>query len=80
MSNEEIHRRLTEVFRRVLDLETLELTAATTANDVEGWDSLNHVTLVVSVEKEFGVRFTTREVNGLANVGDFISLIAQKLG
>lgn len=71
--------RLTQTFRYVFDNPNLQLTSATTANDVEGWDSVMHINLIVATEKEFGVRFTTSEVMSLTNVGDLASLIARKL-
>ena len=49
-----------------------------TAADVKGWDSLNHVTLIYATEKKFGVRFSIREVQGLQNVGEMITLIEKK--
>ena len=72
----ELHRRLTEVFRDVFEDPRLEIADFTTASDIEKWDSLTHVSLIVATEKEFGVRFTTKEVKGLANVGDFMRLIS----
>ena len=80
MTRPEISQVLTEVFRDVFDNAALTLTDATTARDVEGWDSLQHINLIVAAEKRFKVKLTTREVNGLQNVGDFVSLIAKKLG
>jgi acyl carrier protein len=67
--------RLNEVFREVFDNEDLSVTPATTAKDIEGWDSLMHVTLIVNVEKAFGVRFTSSEVAGLKNVAELMQLI-----
>ena len=68
------------VFRRVFDDDQLQIADSTTANDVDGWDSLSHVHLVVAVEKKFNVRFRTSEVTSLKNVGDFIALIDRKVG
>jgi len=79
MTREEIHERLTEVFRDVFDDPTLVISDATTARDVEGWDSLMHVNLIVATEKALNVSFTTKQVQSLTNVGDFISLIASRL-
>ena len=79
MTSTEIHEKLTAVFRDIFDLPKLVIGDATTAKDVQGWESLTHVNLIVAVEKAFGVRFTTKEVKGLANVGDFIRLIAMKV-
>jgi len=78
MTNEEIRRKLNGVFQQVFDAPELEVGDATTAEDVPGWDSLAHVNLVVAVEKAFSVRFTTKEVKGLANVGDMIRLIERR--
>jgi acyl carrier protein len=70
--------RINEVFREVFDDEELEVTRATTALDIEGWDSLMHVTLMVNVEKRFGVRFSGSEVAGLKDVGELSDLIESK--
>lgn len=78
MTRAEVHEKLTGVFRKVFDQPSLVIGDATTAKDVEGWDSLAHVSLVVAVEKAFGVRFTTKEVKALANVGDFLELIQRR--
>jgi acyl carrier protein len=67
-----------EVFREVFENEDLEVTRATTASDIEGWDSLMHVTLMVNVEKTFGVRFTSAEVAGLKNVGELVELVERR--
>jgi acyl carrier protein len=75
----EIKGALNDVFRDVFDDESISVTEQTTARDVQGWDSLTHINLVVATEKRFGVKFTTREVQGLANVGELIELIAKKL-
>jgi acyl carrier protein len=79
MTHGEIHQRLTDVFRDVFDDPTLEISDSTTAKDVEGWDSLTHINLIVATEKALAVRFTTKQVQALANVGDFIQLIAARL-
>ena len=75
--------RLQEVFREVFDDEELEIRDDMTAADVEDWDSLQHVNLIVAVEAEFGVRFATAEIAGLKdegqNVGTFLRLILHKM-
>jgi acyl carrier protein len=78
MDHAEIHQKLTLVFRDVFDDPTLDISEATTAEDVAGWDSIMHVNLIVAVEKAFGASFTTKDVKALANVGDFIQLIAKR--
>lgn len=75
MTETEIRAKLTEIFRDVFDDKTLEINPQTTAADVEHWDSLSHVSMIVAVEKAFGVRFTTGQVQALKNVGDLLALI-----
>jgi acyl carrier protein len=74
-----IRERLNQVFREVFDDDSIEISDEMTAADVEEWDSLNHINLIVAVERTFGIRFSTKEVNGLANVGEFVALISSKL-
>lgn len=79
MLPDEITNRLTEVFRAILKNQELVLSDELTARDVPGWDSLNHVNLMISVEEEFGIRFQTKEISGLKNVGELKALLAGKL-
>lgn len=74
----EIWRRLRETFARFFGDASLEVGAATTAEDVPGWDSLANVELMVEIEEEFGIRFRTGEVADLASVGDLAELIARR--
>lgn len=78
MQRSEITVALTGVFRDVFDQPTLEIREETTAADVNNWDSLSHVTMIFATEKKFGISFSTREVQGLKNVGELIALIEQK--
>ena len=78
LSDEAIRTTLTNVFRDVFDDETLTVTSATTAADVDGWDSLAHVRLMLSVERAFGVRLTASEIGKLKSVGDLAALLARK--
>ena len=80
MNQEEIYNRLVAVFRDVFDDESLTISAATCADDIEEWDSLSHVQLVVAVEQEFGVRFTSREILKWRSVGEMVEALAQRLG
>jgi acyl carrier protein len=70
--------RLTTVFREVFDDDELELKPEMTADDVDGWDSLAHIRLILSVQKAFGVKFSPVEMNRLKNVGDLIALTKDK--
>jgi acyl carrier protein len=78
MTRQDIHEKLTGIFRDIFEDDQLQLADETTAEDVEGWDSLTHVNLLVAVEKGFGIRMSTREIKSMRNVGDFINLIQQK--
>jgi acyl carrier protein len=78
MTQSEIHQKLAAVFRDLFDDPKLEITEKTTAQDIEAWDSIMHVNLIVAVETAFGVSFTTKEVKGLGNVGDLMGLIAKR--
>ncbi|MEN9571870.1 MAG: hypothetical protein RL172_3101 [Bacteroidota bacterium] len=78
MERIEILNKLTEVFADNLDIDGLTLTEATTADDVEEWDSLTHVQLVVAVEKAFKIRFTAKEIQSWKNVGEMINSITAK--
>lgn len=79
MERIEIFEKLNEILVDVLDLDEVELTDATTADDIEEWDSLSHVQLVVAIEKAFGVKFTALEIMKWKNVGELVDSIAQKL-
>jgi len=76
----DIEGRVNEVFQIVFDDLDLMVGRQTTAKDVEDWDSLTHINLIVAVEKEFKIRFTTAEVTNLKNVGELIDAILRKIG
>ena len=76
----EVLERITRVFRDVFDDEQLVLTRGTSARDIEGWDSMTQVTLVVGVEKAFGVRFSGSEISNLETVGELEDLVKRCLG
>ena len=68
----------TPTWGSILNQPNLVLTDATTAADVENWDSLNHIDLIVAVERKFKIKFTTREITGLKTVGELAELTAKK--
>ena len=70
--------QLQDVFRRIFEDDALTISRATTAQDVEAWDSVQNVTLMLEVETEFKVRFSTSEMAYLKNVGDLVDLIEKK--
>jgi acyl carrier protein len=79
MSDATIKQRLNQVFQEVFDLPELEITETMTAEDIEEWDSLSHIILIVATEKAFAVTFTTKDVKSLKNIGDFITLIENRV-
>ncbi len=79
MKHEEIMEIVQDIFRDVFDDESLVITDSTNSSDIEDWDSLEHIALVVSMEKKFNLKFDLKEVNELANVGEMVDLIASKL-
>lgn len=74
----EIYERLNEIFRDVFDDDSITVTAATTANDIEDWDSLSHITLIGAVEDEFRMKFSMKEVVGMVNVGEMATIVAAR--
>jgi acyl carrier protein len=78
VSREEVYERLNEVFREVFDDEGITVQDETTAKDIEGWDSLEHINLIVAVESEFGIKFSMGQVNGMKNVGEMVDHIMEK--
>jgi acyl carrier protein len=79
METAEIYRELTDLFQELFADEAIALSPETTANDIEGWDSFNHISVIVAVETRFGVKMTTNEIEHLANVGALVSAIESKL-
>ena len=80
MDDTQLRSQLTGIFQDVFGDSTLQLQDDMTAGEVEEWDSLTHINLIVAIEKSFRVKFTTGEVSQLRNVGDLIALIRRKTG
>jgi acyl carrier protein len=78
METTEILERLTDVFRDVFDDDSFEVTPKLSAKDVDGWDSLTHIRLILTIEREFKIKFSTSEIGKLQTVGDLITLIKAK--
>ncbi len=70
---------LTDIMRDVFDEDDLQVSESTTADDVDGWDSLSHIRLIVSIEKHFGFKFNNAEIEKLRNVGDLLKTIQSKV-
>lgn len=79
MSREEVFGKLNEVFRDVFDEEDITVTETTTADDIEDWDSLEHINLMAAVEQEFGIKFTMGQIVTMKNVGEMATIILEKL-
>jgi acyl carrier protein len=74
-----IIEELIPIFRNVLDDDEIIITSSTTAQDIDGWDSLAHIRLIVAIEKYFGLRFTAAEIYDIENVGEMTDLILKHL-
>lgn len=79
MSREDIYERLTDVFVDVFDDEDISINDSTTSADIEGWDSLAHISLIGVVEDEFGIKFDMESLSEMKNVGRMVDLIQEKL-
>ncbi|MBQ7964957.1 MAG: acyl carrier protein [Ruminococcus sp.] len=79
MTEERIYEMLDEVFQDVFDDEDIHVEPETTANDIEDWDSLEHINLVVAVENKFGIKFNMGEVVEMKNVGEMVHTILARV-
>lgn len=79
MSREEIYERLNSVFQDVFDDDTIEVDDDTTAADVDGWDSLMHITLMDAIEEEFDISFDMKTIVKLKNVGEMVDIIEEEV-
>jgi acyl carrier protein len=71
--------RLQEIFRDIFDDEELVITEDMSANDIEDWDSLAQINLIIAIEKEFKVKFNLEEVSNLKNIGEMLELLSKKI-
>lgn len=78
MDESDIYARLTEIFEDVFDDDSITVTPALSAKDVDGWDSLTHIRLILTVEKAFKVKFSTSEIGKMETVGDLVTLIESR--
>ena len=76
---QEVKEKLTDIFREVFDNPLIEITPETTANDIDEWDSMNHINLILMVELKFNIEFTQQEVMRFNNVGDLMNTIHSKV-
>lgn len=79
MTRKEAFAKLDEVFQDVFDDESIHVTDNTASSDIEDWDSLEHINLVVAVEKKFGIKFNIGEANAMKNVGEMVDIILDRI-
>jgi acyl carrier protein len=79
MTREALFEQLNSIFRDVFDDETITITEATTADDIEDWDSLEHINLILAIEQTFDMKFSISEVTGTKNVGEMADVIISKV-
>jgi len=79
MNKNEIYKKLDGVFQDVFDDEKIHVDEKTTANDIEDWDSLEHINLVVAIEQCFGIKFSMNEVTTMKNVGEMVNIIIERI-
>ena len=79
MDRNELYERLNDVFRDVFDDDTIEVDDLTTADDIDDWDSLEHINLIAAVEKEFGIKFRMGEVSTMKDVGEMVEIIMSRI-
>ncbi len=80
MTRQEVFEKLDEVFQDVFDDEEIHVGETTTADDIEDWDSLEHINLIVAVEHAFQIKFSMGQVTKMKNVGEMADIILEKLG
>lgn len=78
MSEKEIINGLNKIFQDLFDDDDINVTRETTADDIEDWDSLEHINLIAAVERKYKIRFTMKEVSSMKNVGEMIDIISER--
>lgn len=76
MERNVVLEKLQEIFRDAMDNHEIALNDSTTSNDIEEWDSLSHIRLIIAIEKEFGLKFTSKQILSWKNIGEFVDNIA----
>lgn len=79
MTREEVFEKLNEVFRDVFEDDDITVNDSTTADDIDGWDSLEHINLMNAIEQEFDIKFTMGQIVSMKNVGEMVDIIISKL-
>ena len=79
MDREEIFKKVNEIFVDVFDDDSIKINENTSAADIEDWDSLTHITLISTIEEEFGIKFQMKDVIGMKNVGEMVDIIMEEM-
>ncbi len=79
MTEPEIYAKVTAILREVFDRDDIEATPTLAADQVEGWDSFKQVEILIAVQEEFSVKFSSRELDSLKNVGDLVNIVVAKM-
>lgn len=79
MNEAQIYEQLTPLFHDVFDDDSIEVSAKLSAKDVDGWDSLSHIRLIITIEKSFKIKFSTSEISKLEQVGDLVAIIQARV-
>ncbi len=78
MTEPEVYAKVTAILREVFDRDDIEATPTLAADQVEGWDSFKQVEILIAVQEEFSVKFSSRELDSLKNVGDLVNIVVAK--
>lgn len=79
MDRQQVFWKIQQIFKNVFDDDDIILTDNTTANDIEGWDSLQNITILATIEEEFGIKFQIAETRHIMNVGALVNLVSEKI-
>lgn len=79
MSREDIYKQLNGIFCDIFDEEDITINDETTSNDIDGWDSLEHINLIMAIELSFGIKFQMGEINKFKNVGEMVDIIVERI-
>lgn len=79
MNRSEVQSKISQIIRELVEDDSAEINDGTTAEDIEGWDSVAHVKIIVEIESQFGITFAVSEINASENVGQLTDLVLKKL-
>lgn len=80
MTKKEIFEKIQIIFQNVFDNSEMKIESSSNSSNVENWDSLNHINLVIAIQKEFRIKFDLKEIQAFKNVGEMVDLVEKKIG